>query len=95
MNRRNFLKGFLASGAVVALAPLVPVVLPTAEATYINLDEMLQNILVSYRRQIAENICGGEFYPKFLRGKPHIMSDEQMEEYFNKPYRKSELMVIR
>lgn len=96
MNRRNFLKGFLATGAVAALAPLVPVALPTAEATYINLDEMLQQVLTNYRSHLAGMICSSDPFHAFITAKPHIMSGEQLEEYsLHEPYGKSELMVIR
>jgi len=54
MNRRNFLKGFLATAAVVTLAPLAPIVeLPVQNATF---EALIATTLKNYRRVIADNI---------------------------------------
>lgn len=54
MNRRNFLKGFLASGAVIALAPLMPIVeAPISTATF---DSIIATTLANYRPIIAAMI---------------------------------------
>lgn len=68
MNRRNFLKGFLATATVVALAPLAPVVeLPTAEATYLTFDEVLKTTLDNYRQVMIDHITKPS--PIFLKMK--------------------------
>lgn len=59
MNRRNFLKGFLATTAVVALTPLAPVVeLSVQDATFdLAFDEIARMTLEGYRPILANNIC--------------------------------------
>ena len=55
MNRRNFLKGFLASGAVIALAPLMPIVeAPISTATFVTFDSLVATTLANYRSVIVE-----------------------------------------
>jgi hypothetical protein len=54
MNRRNFLKGFLATAAVVTLAPLAPIVeLPVQNATF---EALVATTLKNYREVLAANI---------------------------------------
>lgn len=54
MNRRNFLKGFLATATIVALAPLAPIVeLPVRNATF---EDLAAITLKNYRKAIADHI---------------------------------------
>lgn len=58
MHRRNFLKGFLATATIVALAPLSPIVeLPVKNATF---EELVAVTLKSYRKILADNICNAQ-----------------------------------
>lgn len=60
MNRRNFLKGLLASTAVVALAPLAPVVeVPVSNATFVSFDRIALTTLNKYRPIFADNLLDG------------------------------------
>lgn len=95
MDRRNFLKGFLASATVVALAPLAPAIeLSLADAEFLTFEEIAQEVLKHFRGQLIANITGQDIFCNYA--KPIIMTEEQMENYFtNEPYKKSELMIIR
>lgn len=95
MNRRNFLKGLLSTGAVAALAPLAPVVeLPVAEATFLSLEEAMQICLKNFRNLIVANLTDRNPYFAFLASEPHIMSDEEMKGILNYEPPK-DLMLIR
>lgn len=97
MNRRSFIKGFLTTATVVALAPLAPVVeLSTELARFYTLEEMMQECLIDFRCQVIRNLTDGNPFHAFITSKPIIMNEEQLEEYFlNEPYKKSELIVLR
>lgn len=54
VNRRDFLKGFLAATAVTALAPLPQLAeLPTKQATF---EDMVALTLKNYRQMLTDNI---------------------------------------
>ena len=64
MNRRNFLKGFLASATVVALAPLAPVIeLPVEKATF---ESIVAVTLKAYRQKLADNITMKQKMPEVM-----------------------------
>lgn len=57
MNRRNFLKGFLAATTVAALAPTTLVELPVTEATkFVSFEEIARITLDKYRPVFANAI---------------------------------------
>ncbi len=74
MNRRNFLKGFLASGAVIALAPLMPIVeVPIESAKF---EELMVTTLNEYRKILVENITRQNGVFTFLLRKGYINAGE-------------------
>lgn len=55
MNRRNFLKGFIAATTVAALAPVSLVEVPVTQATkFVNFDELARITLEKYRPVLAD-----------------------------------------
>ena len=57
MNRRNFLKGFLAATTVAALAPTTLVEVPVTETTrFVSFEEIARITLRSYRNLLASSI---------------------------------------
>lgn len=94
MNRRNFIKGFLTTATVAALAPLPALAeLPVSGAKFLTLEEMLQECLSDFRGQLISNITSQQVY--WSRIKPTILNNEAMEDFFLKPVGRSDLMVIR
>lgn len=65
MNRRGFLKGFLATAAVVALAPLAPIVeVPVSSVTF---ESLVATTLKNYRQVIADSITNQSVVWKALK----------------------------
>lgn len=57
MNRRNFLKGFIAATTVAALAPVSLVEVPVTETTrFVSFEEIARITLQKYRYILAEAI---------------------------------------
>ena len=72
MNRRNFLKGFLLTAAVVALAPNTLVEIPVTEATkFVSFEEIAQITLNRYRRVIADSVVS-KGHAVFYRWQPVV-----------------------
>ena len=64
MNRRNFLKGFVAATTVAALAPTTLVELPVTEATkFVSFEEIARITLEKYRPILANAILSSRYNP--------------------------------
>lgn len=60
MNRRNFLKGFLAATVVTTLAPLPALIeTPIAEAKFVSFEEIARVTLEKYRPILADSFVKG------------------------------------
>lgn len=58
MNRRSFLKGFVATAVVASyeLSPVKLIELPIKDAKFLTVDQVIATTLSNYREVIAKNI---------------------------------------
>jgi hypothetical protein len=70
MNRRNFLKRFIAATTVATLAPVSLVEVPVTETTkFVSFEERVRITLAKYRPIFADSITAKSPYVEFLRSR--------------------------